>query len=431
MIEILAVLFSFFSLSILFLFPSFFLVNKFSILKKLNFFDLLSVNIIFQFTIYLLFSFFYSNISTLITNFFFISLISLFIFFYYNKNIEINKRLLLSILLFTIIVLCNFFSIANNFKLQWDAVAHWFWKTQNFYQNGDLTQLRNLPYPFYPHLGTYLWASFWKLSILNHEYLGRLYYSYIYIVSIFAVLQPIKSKYFFILISSLCYLIFDSYALGGYQEYLVFFFITFIGRLFFLLKEKKINNIFFLLLFLLAINLLIWSKQEGVIYSAILFLTYIFTFRTELKNKVLIFLFLSLIVSLYFYLNFLFKGNTFFHEPIINSFYKFKNFKIFIDSFFLISLHLFKSLVQHPTTIISALLLLLLLSTKKLNFASINHILLFFALNIILIYAIFYHSQFPVESILGPVLGRLILQTSGFYLVSFVYFFNINYQYEK
>ena len=431
MIEIFSVLFNFFFLSILFLFPSFFLVNKFYILRKLNFFDLLSVNIIFQFTIYLFLSFFYSNVSTLIALFFIFSLISLFIFLYRNKNIKINKRLLLSILLFTIIVLCNFFSIANNFKLQWDAIAHWFWKTQNFYQNGNLTELSHLPYPFYPHLGTYLWANFWKLSLLNHEYLGRLYYSYIYIVSIFAVLQPIKSKYFFILISSLCYLIFDSYVLGGYQDFLVFFFITFVGRLFFLLKEKKVNNSYFLLFFLLAINLLIWSKQEGVIYSVILFLTYIFTFKTTLKNKVLSVLFLSLIFFFYFYLNFLFKGSNFFHEPIINSFYKFKNFKIFIDSFFLISLHLFKSLIQHPATIISTLLLLLLLFTKKLNYLSINHILLFFALNIILIYAIFYHSQFPVESILGPVLGRLILQTSGFYLVSFVYFFNINYHHEK
>ena len=159
------------------------------------------------------FSFIYSNVSTLIAIFFVFSLISLFIFFYRNKNIKINKRLLLSIFLFTIIVLCNFFSIANNFKLQWDAIAHWFWKTQNFYQNGNLTELSHLPYPFYPHLGNYLWANFWKLSLLNHEYLGRLYYSYIYIVGIFAVLQPIKSKYFFILISLLCYLIFDSYAL--------------------------------------------------------------------------------------------------------------------------------------------------------------------------------------------------------------------------
>ena len=431
MIEIFSVFFNFFFLSILFLFPSFFLVNRFYILRKLNFFDLLSINIIFQFTIYLLFSFFYSNVSTLIVLFFIFSLICLFVFLYLNKNIKINKRLLLSILLFTIIVLCNFFSIANNFKLQWDAIAHWFWKTQNFYQNGNLTELSHLPYPFYPHLGTYLWANFWKLSLLNHEYLGRLYYSYIYIVSIFAVLQPIKSKYFFILISSLCYLIFDSYVLGGYQEFLVFFFITFVGRLFFLLKVKKINNIYFLLFFLLAINLLIWSKQEGVIYSAILFLTYIFTFKIELKNKVISLLFLSLIFFFYFYLNFLFKGNTFFHESIINSFYKFKNFKIFIDTFFLISLHLFKSLMQHPTTIISTFLLLLLLFTKKLNYLSVNHILLFFVLNIILIYGIFYHSQFPVESILGPVLGRLILQTSGFYLVSFVYFFNINYHYEK
>jgi len=431
MVEIFSVLFNFFFLFVLSLFPSFFLVNKFFILRQLNFFDLLSINILLQFSVYLLFSFFYSDISTLIKFFFFLSFCSLPIFFYCNKNFKINKRLILSILLFVIIVLCNFFAIANNFKLQWDAVAHWFWKTQNFYQNGNLNELSHLPYPFYPHLGTYLWANFWKLSLLNHEYLGRLYYSYIYIVSIFSVLQPIKSKYIFILIFSLCYLIFDLYALGGYQEFLVFFFITFISRLFFLLKEKKIDNIYFSLFFLLAINLLIWSKQEGVVYSLIIFFTYIFAFKTEFKDKVITFLFLSLIFFFYFYLNSLFKGNAFFHEPIINSFDKLKNINIFINSFFLISLHLLKSLIQHPTTIISIFFLLLLLFKNKLNFLRINHILFFFIFNIILIYAIFYHSQYALETLLGPVLGRLILQTSGFYLVSFVYFFNINYKNEK
>jgi hypothetical protein len=431
MIEIFSVFFNFFFLFVLFLFPSFFLVNKFFILRQLNFFDLLSINILLQFSLYLLFSFFYSDISTLIKFFFFLSFCSLPIFFYCNKNFKINKRLILSILLFVIIVLCNFFAIANNFKLQWDAVAHWFWKTQNFYQNGNLNELSHLPYPFYPHLGTYLWANFWKLSLLNHEYLGRLYYSYIYIVSIFAVLQPIKSKYILILIFSLCYLIFDLYALGGYQEFLVFFFITFISRLFFLLKEKKINNIYFSLFFLLAINLLIWSKQEGVVYGLIIFFTYIFAFKTEFKDKVITFLFLSLIFFFYFYLNSLFKGNAFFHEPIINTFDKLKNINIFINSFFLISLHLLKSLIQHPTTIISISLLLLLLFNNKLNFLRINYILFFFVFNIILIYAIFYHSQYALETLLGPVLGRLILQTSGFYLVSFVYFFNINYKNEK
>ena len=129
-------------------------------------------------------------------------------------------------------------------------------------------------------------------------------------------------------------------------------------------------------------------------------MTYILSFKTGIKNKILSFIFLSLIISFYFFLNSLLKGNTFFHEPIINSFYKFKNIKIFIDSFFLISLHLLKSLIQHPTTLISTFILLLLISTNKIKFLTINHILFFFIFNIMLIYAIFYHSQFPLESLL-------------------------------
>lgn len=433
MIEILTVFLNFFFLFILFLFPlNFIKKNNLVLLENFNFFDLICLNILLQFTIYLGLSFFNVKIDLIIKFIFIISLIFI-LFNLYKKNFIFRKNnlLLLSIALFSLIVLCNFFSIANNFKLQWDAIAHWFWKTQNFYQNGDLENLRNLPYSFYPHLGTLLWGNFWKLSYLDYEYMGRLYYCYIYLAAIFSIIYSIKSKYFFIIISALCYLIYDPYNLGGYQDFLVFYFITFSARLFFLLKFNKINNKFFFSFFLLIINLLVWSKQEGLIYSVLLYLTYILSFRSKAKYKLLLLLYMLTIFFLYLYLGSLFKNSSFFHEPIVNDFYKLKNIKIFIESFLLISLHLIKSLIQHPITIMSITLLFLLIIFKKIKLIDINYIFIFFISNVILIYGIFLHSQFSLQSLLGPVMSRLILQTTGFYLLGFVYFFNTNIKYEK
>lgn len=433
MIEIFTIFLNFFFLFILFLFPlNFIKKNNLFFLNNFNFFDLICLNILFQFTIYLCLSFFYVKIDLIIRFIFIISLIFI-LFNTYKKNFIFKKNNLLiwSIALFSLIVLCNFFSIANNFKLQWDAIAHWFWKTQNFYQNGNLENLRNLPYSFYPHLGTLLWGNFWKLSYLDYEYTGRFFYSYIYLAAIFSIIYSIKSKYFFIISSALCYLIYDPYNLGGYQDFLVFYFITYSARLFFLLKFNKINNKIFFSFFLLIINLLVWSKQEGLIYSVILYLTYILSFKSEAKDKFLLLIYILIIFFLFFFLGSIFKNSSFFHEPIVNSFYKLKNIKIFIESFFLISLHLIKSLIQHPITMMSIVPLFYIIIFKKIKFIDINYIFIFFILNIILIFGIFFHSQFSLQSLLGPVMSRLILQTSGFYLLGFVYLFNINIKYEK
>ena len=105
--------------------------------------------------------------------------------------------------------------------------------------------------------------------------------------------------------------------------------------------------------------------------------------------------------------------------------------KIFIESLLLISLHLIKSLIQHPITILSIASLFFLIISKKIKFIDINYISIFFISNVILIYGIFFHSQFSLQSLLGPVMSRLILQTSGFYLLGFVYFFNTNIKYER
>ena len=59
--------------------------------------------------------------------------------------------------------------VSYNLYLTWDAQKLWFFKTLNFYNNNNLDNLNNLPNSHYPFLGSLLWATFWKLSLLQNE----------------------------------------------------------------------------------------------------------------------------------------------------------------------------------------------------------------------------------------------------------------------
>ena len=80
--------------------------------------------------------------------------------------------------------------------MEYDALAHWIYKVKVFYQGGTVSNLKGLTYDYYPHLGSYLWAFFWKNILIKNEYLGRLFFLYIFLISIFFYKIKIKWKVF-------------------------------------------------------------------------------------------------------------------------------------------------------------------------------------------------------------------------------------------
>ena len=89
--------------------------------------------------------------------------------------------------------------------MNWDGVANWFYKVQNFYQGGSIDKLNNVPLNHYPHLGSYIWAFFWKNSFLNYEYFGRFFYVFFFLIIIFSIISSQKEftdieKFFLIFI---------------------------------------------------------------------------------------------------------------------------------------------------------------------------------------------------------------------------------------
>ena len=56
--------------------------------------------------------------------------------------------------------------LIKNAHLEWDALSHWIIKVKIFYQGGSIENLKNIPFDYYPHLGSYIWAFFGKVVFL-------------------------------------------------------------------------------------------------------------------------------------------------------------------------------------------------------------------------------------------------------------------------
>lgn len=156
---------------------------------------------------------------------------------YYFLLFKKNFNQIFIILLLTI--LFNF-ELANNIYLGFDGQAIWFKKAYYFKNNLDPI---NTTMPNYPFLGSYLWAFFWKFSIIDFEHYGRFIYSIIFFISIGAYLSfyKVKNIYDYIFLSLIIYYVFKTnYLFNGYQDILVFSLLIIFFSLFYYFFKYKI-----------------------------------------------------------------------------------------------------------------------------------------------------------------------------------------------
>jgi len=287
MIEILQIIFQLFLFIFLTSFPvNKYLFNKNSSIKNLSFLSSLSVNSLFLMFLLLFFSFFKIDLIYIFYFIFFIYFILSFKIFL-NKKRKMNNENWPLIIFFLFALVCVFFKTSYQFELGWDGFS-WKEKANFFYNEGYLFDINEFTktYQNYPHLGTYIWAFFWKNSFLGYEYIGRLFYDYIYITSLFAIilnfqnLNNLKKIFIFILIF---FCTFDD-GLGGYQDYLIFSILSIFAAQLVNHYFNKDNYLFYIV-FLFSGILLPWIKVEGFFYSIflmIIFLIYELQFN---KNK--------------------------------------------------------------------------------------------------------------------------------------------------
>jgi hypothetical protein len=319
MIELSQILLSVFIFLLIFSYPiNYFNYEKIFIKIKLNFFDTILINISIHLSLLLFFSFFTLNIYFIFLCNFFLS--AIFFVFYFKKYINFFLKNYKLFFFFLILCFSLFTSIAYNPLLAWDGVAHWFFKVLNFYQDQAFDNLKNVPFNYYPHLGSFVWSYFWKGSVLQLEYFGRFFYVFLFLCSIFSLFDLLNKnfstneKIIFILFFS--YFCTDPMLFAGYQEYLIFFLFYFSSRLFFLMQNaiKNLDKNLLSILYLFTTYLLLWSKQEGFFYYIILYVIYIIHSNQRSNFKVIYSIVFFILLSIFVLIKINYLGSLTFNE---------------------------------------------------------------------------------------------------------------------
>ena len=301
-------------------------------------------------------------------------------------------------------------------KIEWDGLAHWIYKAQVYFQSGTFSDIKNVPFSYYPQFGTFLWGFFWKNSFLQIEYFGRLIVPFFYLSGILFCVSSIFNKeklllkiFMLLLIISLTL---DYYLFGGYQDYFLFFELLVFSKLFYIYQRNN-SRLLFLILFL-DLVLILWTKQEGFFYNIILTIIFLFFCNKNYKIKIL---FTALIISsllLQIYLKNTYIGSFEFNEKILHEdLLKYLQIYQIFETFVLISKHIVISMFRYPIWI---LVILILIFSKFFNTDnrlfkfSIFYFLMFF----IFVYAIYFQTKMDLSFLLPITIDRILLQGSGF-----------------
>ncbi len=395
--------------------------NSFNLLKsyKLGFYDCILINIIIHLNIYLCLSFFKINLQIIFGT---QLLIGLLYFLYYQKiYLKFLKENILIFILFLSTIFSLFVIIIWDPILTWDGVSHWFFKTQIFYQNGEYKQLKEVPLNHYPHLGSYIWAIFWKNNFLQLEYFGRFFYVFIFVTTIFSSVETLKknfSKFEICLIILLLFILtIDKFLLGGYQEYLIFTIFYIISKIFFLLSKKENNQIkYFYFLYYITSFLFLWIKQEGFFYYIISSIIFIIFFQKGLNKKLfsslIIFLLLSIYVfiRIYFHEGFQFNENVS-TENLINKL----SLTIIFSKLLYILKYILISIFKYPIWILIVFSLFFLY--RQNYFQNKRYIITYLIFNLLFVTSIYLYSSYEIEWFLSTSLSRLLFGISGFFIL--------------
>jgi len=425
MIEIFYIITEILFILVIFSLPTFLVGEKYySKFLKFTFIDKLSINLIFFINILFFASILNIKLTFILYIYFFLIVILSFINL---KKITFSKIkidylfLLLSLFIFLISI-----DIADQIYFEWDVKSHWIFKTLNFYQGQKIENLSQFNIADYPHLGSFLWSFFWKFPHSTYEYLGRIFYVFIYLLSIISFSNCLKTEVFekiifSILLISLTY----SYAIfSGLQDVLIFSAILFFTRISYLIFDKK-NKLgdFALTLILIGIfNILCWFKNEGIFYSLFLLFSLLVNYKFSKTCKLYLIFGLALIFLLRM---FLFN----YYNIELNSGY-FQMEETFSLDFFLIfyklktiTFYMIIYLTQNLTYIITLPLLVYLIYKYSINNLT-GFILYFLILNFIFIYLTYMFKMTEVELLIKASLNRVIFQTSGLYFLAIVIYMN-------
>ena len=351
-------------------------------------------------------------------------LISIFNLFKKKKAFKFNKLIYsLFFILFFIISL----DIASRLNLGWDAKWFWYIKSLYFFQNYDFSNLSQYEFnSFHPHFGSYLWAFFRELSLNKFEYSGRIFYAFLYLSSLFFLIDKFEKNKIqnFIIIFLLLFVTYNYKLFSGLQEILIFSILLIITKLIYEFINQKKNS--YLLFIILSMNLVLWIKAEGIAYFMIILIALNliknFTFEKRLLLIASSFGLILFKTLIYKHFQISLNDQPYFIEYIINLdfqtiIFKLKNIIIY---------GIFYSLKNIIFFIVPIIFLINHRVLFKDEFNKIIFIL--FLLNIGFIVCAYMFREMEIVYSLRTTMDRIIFTSSGLYIFYFVNFLrNTNY----
>jgi hypothetical protein len=360
--------------------------------------------------------------------FIFLLISSLFFNILYLKKIlkiKIHFNNKLHFLFFLTLCSAIFFQIAENPKLEWDGVLHWVDKATNFYQNLPIQNFKNLNWSDYPHLGSYIWALFWKGSLLELEYSGRYFYVFFYILSIISITEILigdsnKTIGRIITCAIIFQLTYDKFLFGGYQEYLIFSTLVSLSKFIFLYQKQKNNGFFFLLIIISGAHLLLWFKHEGLVFFIMLMISILFINKKNRYKAIILVLTVLIVTNQFFIKKFVIgiDGFSGFSIPWLNSStIQFIDIKILLKNIVTIAQFIIISFLKYPIWLVNIIILPAIFIKHKYIVKEIKWLFIFFILNFLFIFFIYLNTDLNLEWHLRVSLDRVLFQTSGMYLI--------------
>ena len=354
-------------------------------------------------------------------------LISIFNLLEKRKAYKFDK---LIFILFFISFFIISLDIAVKLNLGWDAKWFWYIKSLYYYQNYNFSYLSQYEFnSFHPHFGSYLWAFFRELSLNKFEYSGRIFYAFLYISSLFFLIDKFEKNKIqnFIIIFLLLSITYNYKFFSGLQEILIFSFLVITTKLIYEYINQKKNS--YLLFIILCMNLILWIKAEGIAYFMIILLSLNLIKNFEFKKRLLLifssFVLISFKTLIYKYFQISLNDQPYFIEYILSLdpetiIFKLKNIMIYGT---------FYSMKNIIFFIVPIIFFINYKVLYKDEFSKI--ILVIFLLNIAFIISAYMFREMEIVYSLRTTMDRIIFTSSGLYIFYLVNFFNSKNYFKK
>ena len=393
-------------------------------ISAFSFIDKLSINLIFLINILFFASILNIN-SKYVLYLYVVSIIFLYFFNFRKFNFKNIKLDYYFLVLLSFIILISI-DIAHELYFAWDVQSHWFLKALSFFQDQKLDNLKNFTFADYPHLGTYIWSFFWKFPLNDFEYLGRITYAFIYVLSIFSIMECLKAHVyekiiFAILLISLTY----SYEIfSGSQDVLLFSLILITAKFAYYFFEKKLvpNRLQLILILLGAANIICWIKNEGIFYALFLLFCIFITNNLILKNKIALITGSLIIVSLRIFIYNFYNIEL---DPDVFEFEKSLNFEflLILEKIKIVTFYLIIYFSQNPIYLLTIPVLIYMAFKYPLKNIT-KFVIYFLILNFSFIYLTYLFMHSETELLARFSMKRVIFQTSGFYFLAIIILIN-------